>query len=138
MYINKTIGAIFCHVNIIVEFHHLKPSRTSGNQKWNGVIPIFNKNLEFIIKAGNSLISFLERLDSHINIIIEIIIAVDAITWEKKYLIIDSEEVLFFWLISKGIIDITLISKPIHTPIHEYDLIEIIVLEINIEKNNNL
>ena len=47
--IKRTIGAIFCQVNINVALNHLNPSRTSGNQKWNGAIPIFISSLEFII-----------------------------------------------------------------------------------------
>lgn len=35
------IGAIFCQVIMIKVFIHLKPSITSGNQKWSGAAPIF-------------------------------------------------------------------------------------------------
>lgn len=50
LYINKTIGAIFCQVNIIKQFIHLRPSITSGNQKWNGAAPIFvNKEVLIIV-----------------------------------------------------------------------------------------
>jgi len=42
----KTIGVIFCHVNKIKQLIQFNPSITSGNQKWNGAIPIFVSNAE--------------------------------------------------------------------------------------------
>lgn len=44
------IGAIFCHVSIMKLFIHVNPSMISGNQKWNGALPIF------IIKAESNII----------------------------------------------------------------------------------
>lgn len=34
-------GAIFCQVIIIKQFIQSNPSMISGNQKWNGAVPIF-------------------------------------------------------------------------------------------------
>lgn len=36
----RTRGAIFCQVIKIIEFVHLNPSMTDGNQKWNGAVPL--------------------------------------------------------------------------------------------------
>lgn len=52
LYINRTIGAIFCQVKISRQFIQSKPSITSGNQKWNGAIPILVSSLEFIISVN--------------------------------------------------------------------------------------
>lgn len=52
LYINRIIGAIFCHVKINKQFSQFKPSITSGNQKWKGAIPIFVNSEEFIVKRG--------------------------------------------------------------------------------------
>lgn len=52
LYINRTIGAIFCHVKINKQFIQSRPSITSGNQKWNGAIPIFVSSLEFIMRRN--------------------------------------------------------------------------------------
>lgn len=49
LYINKIIGAIFCHVSIIRQFHQFRPSMTSGNQAWKGAAPILVNKAEFII-----------------------------------------------------------------------------------------
>lgn len=61
MYIIKTIGAIFCHVNNKRQFIHESPSITSGNQKWKGAAPILvNKAVLKIIIRG--LLIFLIRI----------------------------------------------------------------------------
>lgn len=52
LYMNKIIGAIFCHVRTIKQFSHDNPSITSGNQKWNGAVPIFVSKEEFMIKTN--------------------------------------------------------------------------------------
>jgi len=57
LYINRTMGVIFCHVRISKQFIQLSPSITSGNQKWNGVIPIFVSRAEFIVRIVRLLIS---------------------------------------------------------------------------------
>lgn len=43
----------------------------------------------------------------------------DAITWTVKYLSVASEGYLFLLFLSKGIIDIKLISNPIQADIQE-------------------
>lgn len=45
----KTMGVIFCHVSKIKQFNQFNPSITSGNQKWNGAIPIFVSKAELKI-----------------------------------------------------------------------------------------
>lgn len=139
LYINKTIGAIFCHVKINKQFIQSNPSITSGNQKWNGAIPIFVKSLEFIVSISVDCIVMLASI--FILFIIKIIdrrIIVDAIAWTIKYLIDDSDVRIFFWLCIKGIIESRLISSPNHIPSHEYDEIEIIVLINSVEINSIL
>ena len=51
------MGEIFCQVIRIIELIHLNPSMISGNQKWRGAAPIFNKSAEFIKKFIDQLIS---------------------------------------------------------------------------------
>lgn len=120
LYINRIIGAIFCHVKISKQFNQSKPSITSGNQKWNGAIPIFVSNEEFIL--NKNIDWYLMFLNKFLFIIIEMIerrITVEAIDWTIKYLIDDSVERIFFWLCMRGIIDKRLISRPSHIPSHE-------------------
>lgn len=139
LYINRIIGAIFCHVRINKQFNQSKPSITSGNQKWNGAIPIFVRREEFIV---NKNIDWKFRfVKKFLFIIIEMIdsrIIVEAIDCTIKYLIEDSADNIFFLLCIKGIIDNKLISNPNHIPNHEYEEIEIIVLRKIVVKNKIL
>lgn len=135
LYINKIIGATFCHVKINKQFGHLNPSITSGNQKWNGAIPIFVRREEFIINTN---------VDSKfIFLIIEVLVIINKAENKKiveatdcvmKYLTDDSEDKTLLLFI-RGIIDNILISKPSHIPNQEYDEIEIRVLKKSIIKN---
>lgn len=137
--INKIIGAIFCQVIINIQFNQSIPSITSGNQKWNGAIPILINNPVFIInKRSESGLILTLKFIFQIIIIIDIIINVDEIDCTIKYLIEDSLEFTLSFLFIKGIIDIIFISSPIHIPIHEYDETEIIVLIIINDININL
>lgn len=80
LYISRTIGAIFCHVKISRQFSQFNPSITSGNQKWNGAIPIFVRSAVFIhINSVEFTLSLLQRFFSIIIAIIEARIIVDAI-----------------------------------------------------------
>jgi len=136
LYINRTIGAIFCHVNTNKQFNQSSPSITSGNQKWKGAIPIFVRSLEFIVIINVDWINVLEAiLVLFIIMIIDIRIIVDAIACVMKYLIEDSADSIFFWFCIRGIIDKRLISSPSHIPNHEYEEIEIIVLIIKVDMN---
>lgn len=120
LYINKTIGAIFCHVRINKAFNQSKPSITSGNQKWKGAIPIFVRREEFIL---NIIIDWEFRfVKIFLFIIIRMIdnkMIVEAIACTMKYLIEDSADSLFFLLCIRGIIDNRLISRPNHIPNQE-------------------
>lgn len=79
LYINRTMGAIFCHVKINKQFIQSSPSITSGNQKWNGAIPIFVKSLEFIIiRRVDWRFTFVVILDLFISMIIDRRMIVDA------------------------------------------------------------
>lgn len=133
-YIKITIGAIFCHVNIIKQLNHCNPSIISGNQKWNGAAPIFvNKAVSKIILA-----KFLIKIISFIINIIVIIAnkkIVEARAWVTKYFIADSFDITFFFEAISGIIDRRLISRPIHIPSHEVDEMAIIVPIIMALKN---
>jgi len=120
LYINRTMGVIFCHVRISKQFIQLSPSITSGNQKWNGAIPIFVSRAEFIVRIVRLLISkFIGMFFLIIITIIEARIIVDAIACTIKYLIDDSVDKIFFWFCIKGIIDKRLISNPSHIPSQE-------------------
>jgi hypothetical protein len=48
--INK--GEIFCHVNKRRALIQFRPSKTSGNQKWNGAIPTFIAKASVIMALG--------------------------------------------------------------------------------------
>lgn len=50
---------------------------------------------------------------------------VEAIAWEMKYFRAASEAIIFFVSLIRGIIEIKLISSPIHIPSQVLDLIEI-------------
>ena len=50
-------GANFCQVIKIKQFIHDNPSIILGNQKWKVAAPVFNNNLEKIIKLVK-IISF--------------------------------------------------------------------------------
>lgn len=92
LFINSIIGAIFCQVNKMIEFIHLRPSITSGNQKWNGAAPSFVSKAVFNIKLN---VKFIRGLINSfvINIIITAIRSTsDAIACVMKYLSEDSEE----------------------------------------------
>lgn len=119
LYINKIIGAIFCQVNMIRQFIQFKPSIISGNQKWKGAAPIFRNKAEFI-KIIRYLLKFWGKNSKKDNItIIENSKKIEANAWVIKYLRVVSEEYIFFEFFIKGIIDIKLISKPIHILNHE-------------------
>lgn len=62
----------------------------------------------------------------------------EARAWVMKYLIEASDEYISVFLERRGIIEIRLISRPIHIPIHEYDDKEIRVPEIIVEMNRSL
>lgn len=126
-------------MSIIIELIQFNPSITSGNQKWKGADPIFIKIEEFIIIDKLILIkTFLSVKFRDIIIIILKISVIDAIACVIKYLIDDSDDNKFFDLFIKGIIEIKLISRPIHIPIQEYEQIVIKVLNIRVITNNNL
>lgn len=117
-YINKVIGAIFCQVNIIMEFIHVSPSIISGNQKWKGAAPIFIKNV--VLRINEIYILVLTLYIKLIDIIIILNnIIVEAIVWVIKYFIAASEFCILLVFLIKGIIESRLISSPIHIPIHE-------------------
>lgn len=136
-YIIIIIGAIFCHVNIIIHKFQFNPSIISGNQKWNGAAPILVNIDEFII-----ILKFL-IIDSFVNIVLFIIIIIENIkinearVWVIKYFNVDSEDSILFFFI-RGMIDKRLISKPSQTPIHENDDTEINVPKTNVKVNNIL
>lgn len=126
----RIIGAIFCHVNKIEQLNQFNPSITSGNQKWKGAAPNFINNAEFNMILNIGLI-WLKINSLFISIkIIEINKIIEAIVCVIKYFIEDSDFIIFLDEFIKGIIEIKLISNPIHILIHEYEEIEIIVPNI--------
>ena len=107
-----------------------------GNQKWNGIEPIFINNDEsiridkilFVKKFFNK-----KRFNK-----IENKKLMDAIDWVKKYFNDASEFSKLLGLDIRGINLNKLISKPIQHPNHEFDEIEIKVLKNTINKKNIL
>lgn len=96
LYIIKTMGVIFCHVNKIKQFNQFKPSITSGNQKWNGAIPIFvsKAELNIIIIELSIFFSTKKLLDIKIKEKSKI---TEAKAWVKKYFRdLSDENALFF------------------------------------------
>lgn len=73
-----------------------------------------------------------------INKIIENNNKEEANAWVKKYFNEASVDIRLLVLIIKGIKDKRLISRPIHTPSHEFDEIEINVPKIIENKKINL
>jgi hypothetical protein len=132
-----TIGAIFCHVINNKALFQFNPSKTFGNQKWNGAIPLFtiNENANNIV-----IIKFLFLVHSkkHEKKIIKNNKILDAIAWIRKYFKHASEENKLSNFIERGIKDNKLISKPIHTLNHEDEQIEIRVPKTNVKKNKSL
>lgn len=81
VYERRIIGAIFCHVIRIKLLFQFIPSIISGNQKWNGAAPIFNRRVE-LIKIENKIFIFKDsvvKLFLIIMIIIKNKKVVDAI-----------------------------------------------------------
>lgn len=130
------MGVIFCQVIKIKLLNQDKPSTILGNQKWNGADPIFINIDELIIIEIKLLISKL------LNIIIFIIIQnkklMDAIDWVKKYFKEASEDSKLLDLEIRGMNLIKLISSPIQAPNHEFEEMEIMVLNIKINIKNIL
>lgn len=118
LYITKIIGAIFCQVNKINLLNQFNPSIISGNQKWNGAAPIFVNNAEFMIMISDW--SKFEKICEFNEIkIILIKINIEAKAWVKKYFIAASVEYMFLYWEKRGIMEIKLISNPIHMPNQE-------------------
>ena len=78
------MGVIFCHVNKIKQFNQFNPSITSGNQKWNGAIPILVNKAEFKINIIVLSIFFIIKnlLESKIS---ENKRIREAKAWVRKY-----------------------------------------------------
>lgn len=91
LYMTKIIGVIFCHVNKIKQLNQLSPSITSGNQKWNGAIPILVNKAEFKINIIEFSMFFIIKnlLESKIS---ENKRIKEAKAWVKKYFSDLSEE----------------------------------------------
>lgn len=86
--INKEIGASFCHVIRIRELVQEIPSIKFGNQKWNGLAPIFNRRARRRISIIGLI--FFRRSDSNLRwedkIIEQKINTIEPTTCTKKYL----------------------------------------------------
>lgn len=135
----RIMGAIFCQVIKIILLIQFNPSITTGNQKWNGAIPVF------IIKEDAKIILIFDwklLIDFHSikkeNKMIENNNVLEANAWVRKYFKEASEENRLFNFIVKGIKDNKLISNPIHTLNQEEELILIIVPKNRVNKNNIL
>lgn len=111
-------GAIFCHVKIIIFCIQFKPQTTWGNQKWKGAAPSFIAREQINRASINSKFNELKKKKF---IAIEKIIIIDAIAWDRKYLIADSVRLEFNLISIRGIILIKLISNPNQIVNHELD-----------------
>lgn len=131
------MGAIFCHVKIMILICHINPSITLGSQKWKGAAPIFSSKLDEINKVNlpvKSVFAFkniLKTIKENNNVL-------DAKAWIKKYFKEDSEENKFFFIIIKGIKERRLISNPIHSLSQEVDEIAIKEPKIIEQKKTSL
>lgn len=135
LYINITIGAIFCQVNSNSLFIQFNPSITSGNQKWNGAAPVFVNIAEEKIKEILSCWGVIINCDIKT---IENNKIDEARAWVMKYLIDASVAIMFFELFIKGIMESKLISKPIHMPNQVWEDTVIRVLVSKVERKSNL
>lgn len=130
------MGVIFCQLIKIKLLNHDIPSTILGNQKWNGVDPIFISKDELIMIDKKLLKS--KFFNKVIFNKMENKKLIDAIDWVKKYFKEASDINKFLELEIKGINLNKLISNPIQHPNHEFDEIEMRVLKIKINKKNIL
>lgn len=129
---NKIKGAIFCHVKINKHWNQFKNIATWGNQKWNGASPAFINKEE--IKIISNLSKF--NISCCVNFIPKLKIKrMDAIAWDKKYLIEASVILEFNSESIRGIMLIRLISNPSHLVNQEFADTATIVPIIKVDKN---
>lgn len=133
MAVIKIKGAIFCQVKIKIHWNQFKNILTWGNQKWKGANPAFiksaliNKSSKFSKFKVSCVIKL--RLTPKIK-------RIDAIAWDKKYLIEASVILAFNSTSIRGIMLIKLISKPTHLVNHELadTAIDVPIIKIKINK----
>ena len=130
------MGVIFCQVIKIKQFNQERPSIIFGNQKWNGVDPIFIKREE-LIKIEIKLFQKKFFMINNLKIIVNKKL-IEAIDWVKKYFREASEFNKLLGLEIRGIKLSKLISNPIQHPNQELAEIEIKVLKNKINKKNIL
>lgn len=113
------MGAIFCHVRIIIPERRGIPWITSDTQKWKGASPSFIASAKVIINEAQelSICIMVHWLVDNALIIIENIIIIDAVAWVIKYLIADSVFRGWCGYVIIGIMASVLISKPIQVAI---------------------
>lgn len=125
-------GAIFCHVKIKIHWNQFKNILTWGNQKWNGASPAFISRAavktisRFSKFSDSSLKNF--KFTPKIN-------KIEAMAWDKKYLIEASVILEFKSESIRGIILIKLISNPNHLVNQELADTAIVVPTIKIKIN---
>lgn len=117
MYDINIKGASFCHVISNIQFFHLIPSITPGNQKWTGAAPAFISKATVII-INDTVFVCIDFVSVSMAAMTNV---ADADAWMMKYFIADSECRWFSVLNNSGINDNKLISIPIHALNHDDD-----------------
>ena len=114
-------GAAFCTVISSAQFSHLNPSITPGNHQWRGAAPLFNRIGVQMIIGVYGFISNVNK--SSVSVFITTInnSVAEASTCIMKYFNDASVLYMFLTLDIRRIIDIRLISRPIHAPSHELE-----------------
>ena len=105
------------------QFIQFNPSITLGNHQWKGATPLFNKS-GITIKNDDSELANIGMLSKIVFMITRNSNIDEASAWIRKYFSEASLVNIFFVVDIRGIKDSKLISKPVHTPNHELDEIE--------------
>jgi len=109
------------HIINSAQFSHLNPSITPGNHQWKGAAPLFSRRG---VQMTICVYGFLSNVNkSSVNVFITTVnkSVAEASTCTMKYF--NEASVLYIFLTwdIKGLNDIILISRRIHTPIHELE-----------------
>lgn len=125
-------GAIFCQVKIKNAWNQGAVIKTWGNHKWNGATPnLIIRDAEISKDSPENN----KKLEEMYLIIKEAIKITEAMAWGKKYLIALSVALLFWFVSSRGIILIKLISSPSQAVSQELAERAMIVPKIKVDKN---
>lgn len=125
-------GAIFCQVKKTISWGQWSESAIIGAHEWRGAMAPFRAKVNIMVTEYMELE---ERGVLEDVITISVAIIAEAEAWIIKYLIVESIVLFVFGMSMIGIKLRRLISKPIHTIIHDEEEIAIIVpIKIRIKK----